>query len=125
MILPALGIETYTANDEPVIRRALTRRLDAETGVRVLEVKVKDHRAHITVGVLLHVDDKVIVRSVFDLPPQFKLAHIVNEADEIAEGCKEARRNHALSIIMPFGQSEERQARGTGRRGNWRKHYGI
>lgn len=138
-MIPALGIETYTANDEPVVRRALMRRLDAEPGVRVLEVKLHEHKRNIdgrgmirqkpiepfiTVGVLLHVDDKTILNALFDLPPQFKLAHVVNEADEIAEQCKEARRNMALTKIMPFGQGEVRQAKGTGRRGNWRKHYG-
>jgi hypothetical protein len=135
------GIETYTINDEPVIRRALMRRLDAEPGVRVLEIKAHEHKRNIdaggiirrapiepfiTVGVLLHVDDKVILNATFDMPPQFKLAHVVNEADEIAEQCKEARKTFALGQSLPdIGtRSEVHQARGTGRRGNWRKIYG-
>lgn len=132
--------ETYTANDEPVIRRALMRRLDAEPGVRVLEVKVHEHKRnidavgilrrkpiepYITVGLLLHVDDKVLLEAIFDLPAQFKLAHVVNEADEIAEQCKEARRK--LGMTGPSfpglgARSEIYQAKGTGRRGNWRMY---
>lgn len=113
-----------TVSDEPIIRRALTRRLDNESGVKVLEIKVKDHPNHIAVGLLLHVDDKIIVKSVFDLPTIFQLIHVHNEADEIAEQCKEARRN--IGISGGFGMSEKNfkgevfEAKGTGRRGRWR-----
>jgi hypothetical protein len=115
-----------TAEDEPIIRRALTRRLDNEPGVRVLEIMVKPHKRHIAVGTLLHVDDKIIVRSVFDLPNEFELRHVHNEADEIAEGCKQARRT--LRFTGPDGMpdlgaiSEEFTAKGSGRRGNWRMY---
>jgi hypothetical protein len=113
------------ASDEPIIRRALTRRLDNEPGVKVLEIKVQPRRRHIAVGLLLHVDDKIIVRSVFDLPLEFELRHVHNEADEIAEGCKQARRT--LRFTGPglpnLGAiSEEFTALGTGRRGNWRMY---
>jgi len=118
-----------TAADEPIIRRALERRLDASrggaSGVRVLEITIKEHKRHIAVGVLLHVDDKIIVRSIFDLPPSFELRHVHNEADEIAEGCKQARATLRFTGpgSVPLGAlSEEFTAKGTGRRGNWRMY---
>lgn len=111
-----------TVTDEPIIKRALTRRLDNERGVSVLEIKVVGHKSHIAVGLLLHVDDKVLVKSVFDLPPVFELKHVHNEADEIAESCKEARRKLQFTgaYLPELGAvSEVFTARGTGRRGRW------
>lgn len=111
-----------TIIDEPIIKRALMRRLDNERGVSVLEIKVVGHKHHIAVGLLLHVDDKVLVKSVFDLPPIFELKHVHNEADEIAEGCKEARRRLQFTgaYLPELGAvSEVFAARGTGRRGRW------
>ena len=114
-----------TADDEPIIRRALMRRLDSEPGVRVLEILIKDHPDHIAVGCLLHVDDKIIVKSVFDLEPVFYLKDVHNQADEIAEGCKEARKTlRAVGLAMPDpgAISEIFHAKGSGRRGFWRSH---
>jgi hypothetical protein len=99
------------------------KRLDAEPGVRVLEIKAKRHPKHIAVGVEWMVRDLVHGTSVFDLPPQFEHGHLLNECDEIAEQCKEAAKTFALHIggIPDMGAKSERyQAKGTGRRGNWK-----
>ena len=105
------------------------RRLDAETGLRVLEVLVKAHPRHIAVGVLWQANDKILGKSVFDLPPVFELGHVHNEADEIAEQVKEARRKMLFTggTEMPgLGSiSEVHEAKGTGRRGNWRRYGNV
>lgn len=113
-----------TYSDEPIIRRSLMRRLDSVPGLRVLEVLVKEHKAHIAVGVQWQMNDLVIGNSVFDLPTQFELGHVHNEADEIAEQAKEARRRFLLRTSMSaIGErSEVYEAKGTGRRGNWRRY---
>lgn len=113
-----------TYNDEPIIRRALTRRLDSIPGLRVLEVLVKQHARHIAVGVNWQMNDLVIGNSIFDLPSQFELGHVHNEADEIAEQAKDARRQFLLHGVMAAkgSVSETYTAKGTGRRGNWRRY---
>lgn len=113
-----------TYSDEPIIRRAISRRLDSVPGLRTLEVLVKDHKQHITVGVNWQMNDLVIGNSVFDLPPQFELGHVHNEADEIAEQAKAARKQFLLYGAMPAkgSISETYTAKGTGRRGNWRRY---
>lgn len=108
---------------EPIIRRALMRRLDKESGVRVVNLTIKDHPSHIAVGIEWMVGDLVHGTSLFHLPPQFELVHVHNEADEIAEGCKEARRKFLLYAgKMPErgAVSERYQAKCTGERGNWK-----
>jgi hypothetical protein len=112
-----------TPADEPIIRRALQRRVGKEPGVTVLDIVIKNHLVYIAVGILLDVDNKVIVRSRFDLPPLFDLRMVHNQADEIAEACKEARRT--MAGVGKDGMpdkgaiSEEFRAKGTGVRGFW------
>lgn len=111
------------AEDEPIIRNAITKRLDAEPGVRVLDIKIKDHPTHIAVGVEWMVHDLVHGTSVFHLPPSFEIGHVYNEVDEIAEGCKEAKTKFALHLagLPDVGAKSERfRAKGTGERGNWK-----
>jgi hypothetical protein len=123
-----------SARDEPIIRRALMRRLDAEPGVRVLEIHIFDHQRYVAVGLLLHVDDKIIVKSLFDLEPKgfnaedghlYELKDIHNQADEIAEQCKEARKTLRFtgSGSLVGAVSQIHVAKGTGRRGHWRNHH--
>lgn len=110
---------------EPLIRRALQRRLTNEhiPGLRVLDIIIKDHKRHIAVGVLWQMNDLAVGSSVFDLPAQFELTHVHNEADEIAEQAKEARRRFLLHGMADKGAiSETYTAKGTGRRGNWRQY---
>lgn len=109
--------------DNNIIKRALLRRLDHESGVRVIEINIKTHKRHIAVGMLLQVDDKVLVKSIFDLPLRYDLKHVHNEADEIAEACKEARRKLRFTgaYLPELGAvSEVFTAMGTGRRGRWK-----
>jgi hypothetical protein len=109
--------------DDNILKRALMRRLDNERGVNVLEIMIKAHKRHIAVGVLWQVDDKVLGKSVFDLPLKYHLNHVVNEADEIAEACKEARKKLQFTgaYLPELGAvSEIFEAKGTGRRGRWR-----
>src|SRR5215467_11862731 len=89
-----------TAQDAPIIRRALTRRLEGMAGIKILEILVADRQHFVRVGVLLHIDDKILLKSVFDLEqkgtafdgvPAYELKDVHNQADEIAEACKEAR----------------------------------
>lgn len=108
--------------DEPIIRNSIIKRLDAEPGVRVLDIQIKPHKYHIAVGVEWMVNDLVHGTSVFHLPPQFEHAHVLNEVDEIAEGCKEAKRKFALHLagLEDGAVSERFEANGTGLRGNWK-----
>lgn len=111
------------ADDEPIIRNAIKKRLDAEPHVRVLDIQIKEHPQHIAVGIEWMVADVVHGTSIFHLPPCFEIGHIHNEVDEIAEGCKEAKRKFALSLAgIPEDHaiSERYIAKGTGERGNWK-----
>lgn len=110
---------------EPLIKRSIQRRVGKETGVSILETIVKKHKRHIAVGVLCHINDKIILKSVFDLPLEFELLHVHNECDEIAEACKEARKNLLFtgpSMVDLKAMSQTYAAKGTGRRGNWRMY---
>lgn len=112
-----------TFEDENIVRRALMRRLSTEPGVKILDVLIKDKKTHIAVGVQWEVNDKIVGISIFDLPPIFELSHVHNEADEIAESFKEARRKllyTGTGLPDTGDQSEVFTASGTGRRGNWR-----
>lgn len=111
---------------EPLIRRSITRRLGTEPGVKLLDIQIKPFRTHIAVGVLWQAYDKAMGQSIFDLPAQFELRHVHNECDEIAEQIKEAWRKFQFtgpSQPELGAMSEVYEARGTGRRGNW-KVYG-
>lgn len=111
------------ADDETIIRNAISKRLNAEPGVNVLEIVIKEHPQHIAVGVLWDVHDVVIGESIFHLPPSFEISHIHNEVDEIAEGCKEAKRTFALRLAGlsdDYTLSDVIKAKGTGERGNWK-----
>lgn len=112
-----------TYSDEPIIRRALMRRLDSVPGVRVLAVNTVEHKTYLAVGVEWMVRDVVHGTSLFHLPLSFELSHVHNEADEIAEGCKEAKSKFALALagmVQPGSVSERFKALGTGERGNWK-----
>lgn len=109
--------------DEPIIRNSITKRLDMEPGVRVLDIQIKSHPNHIAVGVEWLVHELVHGTSIFHLPPSFEIGHVHNEIDEIAEGCKEAKRKFALHLagLPDEGSISERFiAKGTGIRGNWK-----
>jgi hypothetical protein len=93
--------------------------------VKILAFHFGAQKDHIKVGIEWMVDDLVHGTSRFDLPPEFELGHVHNEADEIAEQCKEARRSFALRVgtLADKGSISERfDARGTGARGNWRRY---
>lgn len=112
-----------TIEDENTVRHAISKRLGAEPGVHVLEIVIKEHKAHIAVGVLWDVNDVVIGDSIFHLPPSFEIGHIHNEVDEIAEQCKEAKRTFALRLAGlsdDYTLSDVIKAKGTGERGNWK-----
>jgi hypothetical protein len=106
-----------TFDDEPTINNAITKRLDAERGVRVCGVFVEPDFDCIRVGVLATLDDALVLRSRFDLPEQFEISHLHNEIDEIAEQYKAARADFwakGKSLDIP-----EHQLAGTGLRGRW------
>lgn len=119
-----------TIEDEPSIRNAIFKRLDKETGVKVVDIIVKDcnepeptgelssleevlarrksHIPHIEVGLWIFLVDTiradgegmVDIRSFFDLKPQFELRDLHNEIDEIAEGCKKAREETKATRLL-------------------------
>ncbi len=108
----------------PTIKFAITRRIEKERGVELLEVKVQNHPdadpPFIAVGVLALVDDELVASSLFHLPEEFEHAHLLNEIDEVAEGFKGARINVAME-----GKPEpdvRRRMIGTGLRGRWAAH---
>lgn len=112
-----------TYNDEPIIKRAINRRVGSEVGVKILGIIVKDKLTHITVGIHWQVDDKAVGTSIFDLPSQFELSHVHNECDEIAEQIKEARAKFRVSDMPEkLDTSEIYKAKGNGRRGQWRMY---
>lgn len=114
-----------TYADEPTIRWAIIKRLDAERGVRVCDVPIVDGgKDGIRVGVVSEIDgaDGLVVRSRFDLPPVFELRHVHNEIDEIAEQYKAARADYWRNGRMPIG--ERVVVSGTGIRGRWAHHGG-
>lgn len=109
-----------TFEDEPTIRHAIMKRLDKERGVDISDVLIKSHLDCIAVGILATIDDAIVVRSRFDLPPEFDYRHLHNEIDQVAEQYKAARldftgRGHHL-------RQPEIQLMGTGLRGLWAKH---
>lgn len=108
-----------TADDTPTIRFAITRRLDAEPGVRVAEIRFWRDDDCLKVGLLATLGESIITRSRFDLPLRFEIGHLHNEIDEIAEQYKLARRDF-FTAELPV--SEEKELPGTGLRGNWRRY---
>lgn len=109
-----------TYHDEPIIRNGVTKRLDKERGVRVIDVKTKPGDGCLRVRVLATIDDVLHINGKFELPPEFDYKHLHNEIDQLAEQAKEARRD-----FWAKGRPErvERMPlRGTGMRGLWARH---
>jgi hypothetical protein len=104
--------------DTHIVRHALLKRLDAERGVEVCEIKFGQHADCLSVGVLARIDHAIVTRSRFDLPRSFELSHLHDEIDEIAEQFKAARKNFAENGGAFLAQPE-REMSGTGLRGRW------
>lgn len=109
-----------TYEDKPSIKYGIEKRLGKESGVSVLEILVTKHRACITVGVLYivdaHDDQKLIMRSTFDLPLEFYLKQVHNQIDEMCEQVKFARKDYGITRCL---YQKEKPVPGTGRRGAW------
>lgn len=129
------------ADDTPTIENAITRRLDKESGVTVvnpiltktyvkgewykdietgLERKAGEPFIRVGVQVILGPAELGTARSWFDLPIPFEHGHLLNEIDQIAEQCKLALKDIRMA---PWDRSA-RLAKGTGLRGNWGR-YGV
>ena len=112
----------YSIADKKIIKFALERRLDSEPGFKIMETIIEERADKwIGVGVLWLVDDKVLGRSRFHLPPEFHLRVVHNQADEIAEQAKEARKRMRFTgaYLPELGAvSETFTAKGTGLRGH-------
>src|SRR6266849_1755735 len=107
-----------TANDLPTIRFAIVRRLDAEPGVIIYDLKMLPRPGRIEVGVEAEIDGHLRTRSRFDLPDPFELSHLHDEIDEIAEQFKVVRKNGGGGLLtLP-----ERMIEGTGLRGRWLRY---
>lgn len=116
-----------TRDDKPTIRNAILKRIDAEPGCAIADIKIEDGADCIKVGVwtlLLDVGkDLVDVRSFFDLPPEFAHKHLLNEIDEIAEQIKDARRRAGpFAVFNPSRENYREALSGTGLRGRWSNH---
>ena len=111
-----------TAADTPTIRNAVHKRLGKEPGVKICDIKFTKSEIAIRVGIVatLGLDDRIVTRSMFDLPSEFEHAHLVNELDEIAEQYKAAR----LDFFRNGGVEGEKEVTGTGLRGRWAQ-YGM
>ena len=117
-----------TYDDEPTIRHAIMRRLEAENGVKVFTLLIRDHKDFIKAGVGCTVGapsmlgtQPLITEHLFELPVPFEHSHLINEIDEICEKIKEARKRHFLA----GSPSTPRQhLPGTGLRGRWAQ-YGL
>lgn len=120
-----------TFQDKNTIRHAILKRLDdKKLGLAIADIIVKqadDKSIHVGVWIVLadiatadHIPD---VRAFFDLPEQFRLRQVHNEIDEIAEGCKEAKRKAGIGRIVwqPGAEQKREPLKGTGLRGRWRK----
>jgi hypothetical protein len=99
-------------DDAPTIRWAILKRLDKEPGVRVTRVVAKPFPGFIGVGVEALVRDTLATRSHFRLAPQFGLADLHNQIDEIAEQLKATWRDHTGTLRSD--QSAAAQLAGTG-----------
>lgn len=112
------------AADEGTIRNAILKRLGKEPGTAVADILVEDHGDHIKVGVWVLLEDTVQlaglidIRARFDLPAEFEHSHLLNEIDEIAEACKEARRKAGIALLIA-GPGKREPLTGTGLRGRW------
>ncbi len=109
-----------TIEDEPTIRFALSRRLGKERGVTINDIQIAAHPDCIRVGLLLSVDGRVLVKSLFELPTEFELGHIHAEADEIAEQVKKARMDSVAWSDREV--TPETALKGTGMRGRWARY---
>lgn len=110
-----------TETDLPIIRHAITKRLGAERGVRIVGIPMQAKDGHIAVGVLAVLDEgSLIVSSQFHLPIPFELAHLHNEIDEMAEQYKAARvKFWASGRVMKIPATA---LAGSGLRGNWARY---
>lgn len=107
-----------TFDDQPTIRNAILKRLDKERGVKICDMPMHAAEDCIAVGILALLDDKLVVRSRFDLRPQWQLADLHNEIDEVAEQYKAARRDYwGRGRVLG---TPEVQLAGSGTRGRWK-----
>lgn len=106
--------------DMPTLKNAMTKRLDKERGLKVIDIFTGRGQDCIRVGVLLALDGLLQIRSAFELPPEFDYKHLHNEIDQIAEQCKEARRDY-WSRARPE-RVDNVLLTGTGARGLWVRH---
>lgn len=105
--------------DFPIIRHAIIKKLDAEPGVKICDIKLRERADCVRVGIIAVLDgfDGLVVDSRFELPKQFELRHVHNEIDQIAEQYKFARRDFwSHRRTLP---GIEHQVIGTGMRGLW------
>jgi len=123
----------------PTIRWAILKRLDKEPGANLIDGSVKhcvpgdlywnfdENRQEVAVlpffrvGTLIELDRLILTRSRFDLPIPFELRHLHNEIDEIAEHFKAVRREF-YGRGAPWLAGTEKQLKGNGMRGNWKKY---
>lgn len=120
-----------TYEDEPIIKRAITRRLheDGKTEIAAIEVQnFPDAKPpYIKVGIWLILKDRLgaegllDIVSHFELPASFYHSHLLNEIDQIAEQMKEMRSRTVLGspVFRPGARQPREALKGTGLRGLW------
>jgi hypothetical protein len=75
-----------------IIEHSVRTKLDAERGVKVLDIKIKPLRDGVGVEVEALLDNLIETLSLFGLNAEFELIDVHNEIDQIAESYKQARR---------------------------------
>ena len=114
-----------TGEDDATIRNAILKRLDAETGVAIADIKIENTTECVKVGVwaiLTDIGEVGDVKSFFDLPPEFEHKHLINEIDQVAEHIKVARKQLGPFALFNPGNQHREMVLGTGLRGLWSKH---
>ena len=76
-----------------IIENALRKKLDAERGVKILDVKIKPLKDGVGVELEAVLDGLIETLSRFRLNAEFELVDVHNQIDQIAESFKQARRS--------------------------------
>ena len=116
-------------DDWPTIKNAIQKRVGAEPGIRVVDIKIKNlgdpkspEGEFIKIGVEVLIDSHWEAFSVTELPKEFQHIHLLNQIDEMIESFKAARLNGwKKGEISDVKNPTLNRLPGTGLRGHWPK----
>lgn len=108
-------------HNSPIIRHSILTKLDAERGIKILDIKIKRLKDGIGVKIEALIDGTIEAESRFELPPQFELIAVHNQIDEIAESYKKIRfRTFGLGLARGIIDDPNKPLAQTGLRYGWR-----